>query len=99
MQKKMQTHTTYLLTYSPEYLLTYLISYWLTHTCNKLHNYFHTRFKFNISAYLYFTTFYNNITIYHIYNITKMLLTDCVYKDCNIQKNYRFSLILVEKIK
>ena len=31
--------------------------------------------------------------------MTKILLTDCVYKHCNIQKSYRFSLIVVEKIK
>ena len=31
--------------------------------------------------------------------MTKILLTDCVCKDCNIQKSYRFSLIVVEKIK
>ena len=33
------------------------------------------------------------------YNITKILLTDWVYKNFNIQKSYRFSLIMVEKIK
>ena len=39
---------------------------------------------------------------YHIfiyYNITKILLTDCAYKNCDIQKSCRFSLIMVEKIK
>ena len=31
--------------------------------------------------------------------MAKILLTDCVYKYCNIQKSYKFNLIVVEKIK
>ena len=39
-----------------------LLTNLLTHTHNKLHNYLHTRFKFNILACLYIT---HIITLYH----------------------------------
>ena len=98
MQKRCKLTLLTLLTYSPEYLLTYLISYWLTHTRNKLNNYLQDLSLIFQHTYilLHIITLYHYKYIYH--NITKILLIDCVYKDCNIQKSCRFSIIIVEKI-
>ena len=94
-------HSHYLPTYLLTRILTFLLNYLLTHSHTHLAEYIHANLSLFLQHYYILLRFIiMNIIYYNITELLLILLSDCKsVNGCKIKKSWRFSSIMVEKIK